>query len=190
MGSWITLLVAKYQSFSRAQASSLFLFKRQAVTIDCEMAGVIGGENEVILLCVADFLTGETIVNSLVSPTKKVIDWRTRISGITPSAMATAEARRQTLKGWREARAEVWKHINADTILIGQSLQHDLDVLRMIHTRIVDSAILAQTAVGPGVSRQWGLKGLYNQLLGIEVQNSKKGHDYLEDALAARELVL
>ena len=49
----------KCQSFSRAPASSLLSFKRQAVTIDCKMAGAVGGENKVILLCVADYLTGE-----------------------------------------------------------------------------------------------------------------------------------
>ena len=61
--------------------------------MDCEMASFVDWENEVILVCVVDYLTGE-IVNSLVSPMKKVVDWRNRISGVTPSAMATTKARR------------------------------------------------------------------------------------------------
>lgn len=104
--------------------------------------------------------------------------------------MAVAEARKETLSGWRGARAEVWRHIDADTILVGHSLQNDLDALRMIHTRVADSAILAGNAVGPGSTRRWGLKGLCHEFLGILVQTGKAGHDCLEDALAAREVVL
>ena len=155
------------------------------------MAGVRGGMSEVILFCVADYLTGETVMNILIRSTIPVIDWRTRVSGVTPAAMAAATAQGQTLNGWREARRELWNHIDADTILVGQSLQHDLDALRMIHTRVVDSAIMARNAVDPKSTRQWGLKTLCNELLGIDVQsNGRKGHDCLEDALAAREVVL
>lgn len=38
--------------------------------------------------------------------------------------------------------------------------------------------------------RQWGLKMLCQELLNIVIQNDGKGHDYLEDALAAREVGL
>jgi len=154
------------------------------------MVGVVGGQNELIQLCMADYLTGEIIINTLVSPTRKVIDWRTRISGVTPSAIAIAEARQQTLRGWRQARQEIWKHIDVDTILVGQSLQNDLAVLKMIHTRVVDSGIPAKQAVGEGTVREWGLKRLCHELLGIEIQTGKRGHDCMEDALAAREVVL
>lgn len=155
------------------------------------MAGVAGGMSELILLCVADYLTGETLIDSLVSPTKKVVDWRSQVSGVTLTKMAVAEARRRTLKGWQEARNELWRYIDSDTILVGQSLHHDLDVLRIIHTNVVDSAILTANALGPGTNRVWGLKSLCDELLGIEIQNKgRQGHDCLEDALAAREVVL
>jgi DNA polymerase III epsilon subunit-like protein len=154
------------------------------------MAGVVGGQDELIRLCMADYFTGESIINTLVTPTRKVIDWRTRVSGVTLRMMKIAKARQQTLKGWRHARREIWKHIDENTILIGQSLQHDLAVLKMIHTRVVDSGILAKQAVGEGVVREWGLKNLCHELLGITIQTGKRGHDCMEDALAAREVVL
>ncbi|MCJ1300452.1 hypothetical protein MMC08_003249 [Hypocenomyce scalaris] len=155
------------------------------------MAGVRGGMSEIVLLCVADYLTSEIVMNVFIRPTIPVIDWRTTFSGVTPAAMAAATAQGQTLNGWREARRELWNHIDVDTILVGQSLQHDLDVLRMIHTRVVDSAIMARKAVDPKSTRQWGLKTLCNELLGIDIQsNGRTGHDCLEDALAAREVVL
>ncbi|MCJ1463420.1 hypothetical protein MMC07_002027 [Pseudocyphellaria aurata] len=186
------LLAAKYQEFAFTPGgSNKQPLRHQAVTLDCEMAGLSNGRSEVILLCVADYFTGETLINSLVSPNEKVVDWRTRFSGVSRKAMADAEAQSKTLKGWQEARHELWKYIDADTILVGHALQNDLDVLRMIHTNVVDSAILAATALGPDICRSWALKQLCDELLGIKIQNKgRQGHDCLEDALAAREVVL
>lgn len=185
------VLEARFREFAPTPAGSSQLAKRRAVTLDCEMAQVGGGMSEVILLCAADYLTGEILIHSLVSPTEKVVDWRTKYSGVTQSAMAMAEAQRQTLKGWQGARYELWRYIDADTVLVGHALQHDLDVLRMIHTNVVDSAILTKNALGPESHRSWGLKILCYELLGIEIQNKGlQGHDCWEDALAAREVVL
>jgi DNA polymerase III epsilon subunit-like protein len=164
--------------------------KRRAVAFDCEMAGTRGGIGTVILLSAVDYLTGETLVNAFVQPTGKVVDWRSRVSGVTPQDMEAAIARGEALNKWKGARAELWKHIDADTILVGHALQHDLDALRIAHTRVVDSAVLARNAVGP-CGRQWGLKSLCEELLHIDVQtNGRNGHDCTEDALAAREVVL
>ncbi|KAF8534977.1 ribonuclease H-like domain-containing protein, partial [Trichophaea hybrida] len=185
-------LVAKYQEYSLTPTHShrTTTRKRQAVVLDCEMAGVVGGAGELILLCVADYLTGETLLNTLVRPTMQVVDWRTRVSGVTQQAMTTAIYRGEALSGWKEARLELWKHIDADTILIGHSLQHDLDVLRIIHTRVVDSAILARNAADPN-GRQWGLKTMCDELLHLNIQtNGMRGHDCFEDVMATREVVL
>jgi DNA polymerase III epsilon subunit-like protein len=182
--------VAKYKAFAPTPPPSRQLPKRRAVALDCEMAGIQGGANELILVCMVDFLSGESLVNTLVEPTERVIDWRTRYSGVTQKAMATARAHGNTLKGWRAARMALWQYIDADTILVGQSLQHDLDVLRMIHPHIVDAGIVARNAVNSSLGRQWGLKTLCRELLDIKIQDNKKGHDCMEDALAAREVVL
>ncbi|KAF2814372.1 exonuclease, partial [Mytilinidion resinicola] len=166
--------------------------KRGAVALDCEMVGVgRNGESEVARLSAIDYLSGEVLIDSLVQPTRPVTDWRTRFSGITKNAMAVAVAENRVLKGWPEARAELWKYIDSNTVLVGQALHHDFDGLRMQHWKVVDSGILAKDAVGTGVSRQWGLKTMCDQFLGIEIQNNgKSGHDSVEDAFAAREVVL
>ena len=147
--------------------------------------------SELISLCVVDYLTGEILVNPHVSPQRKVVDWCTRYSGVTAHTMAEAEAQEQTLDGWQDARSELWKHIDADTILVGQSLQNDLEVLRMIHTKAVDSAILTRRAVGFGCTHEWSLKVLCEELLNIKIQTKgKKGHVCAEDTFATREVVL
>jgi DNA polymerase III epsilon subunit-like protein len=154
------------------------------------MAGVKGLRSEVILICAVDYFTGAVLLNSLVSPGEKVRDWRTEIHGITSSAMDRAISQGRVLTGWRAAREELWKLIDQNTILVGHALQHDLDVLRLVHTRVVDSAILARNAVGM-YNRQWGLQRLCKELLGFEIRRNNGGvHDCLEDVLATREVVL
>jgi DNA polymerase III epsilon subunit-like protein len=167
------------------------VLRRGAVALDCEMVGVTKGKSEVARISAIDCLTGEVLIDTMVQPTQPITDCRTKFSGITKKAMTAAVAEKRALKGWPAARAELWKYIDSDTILIGQALHHDLDALRMQHWQVVDSAILARDAVGAGVSRQWGLKTLCDQLLGIDIQNAgNKGHDSVEDAFAAREVVL
>lgn len=137
--------------------------KRKAVVMDTEMAGVEGGRSEVVQLCAVDFLTGEVLVNSIVKPPEPIVDWRSNITGVTPGVMSVARARKEALYGWEAARAELWRHVDEDTVLIGQSLCCDLPVLRVIHGRIVDSAILTAEAVfgkDKKIGRMWGLKAL------------------------------
>jgi DNA polymerase III epsilon subunit-like protein len=183
-------LGAKYRSFAPTPAASSQKLAFRAVTIDCEMAGVAGMVNEVILICAADYFTGTILLNKLVCQAEKVTSWRISIHGIKRSVMETAVLQGQTLAGWKEARQELWKFIDDTTILVGHALQHGLDVLRMIHPRIVDSAILGSNAVGTRV-RQWGLKTLCQEFLSIEMRNNKgEVHDCMEDVLATREVVL
>lgn len=171
----------------------------KAVVLDCEMVGVQGGASELVSLTAVDFLTGETIVNSLVKPQQPVVDWRTQIHGISPAELVMARAQGLTLDGWQAARAELFKLVDQNTILIGQSLQYDLDALHIRHAHVVDSAILASEAVfgSKGKPRYWGLglKDLCSGLLGLKIREgaplaASNVHEGLEDVLAAREVVL
>lgn len=168
--------------------------KRRAVALDCEMVGVRaenGQEVSVLArLGALDYLTGEVLIDVLVEPEGHVIDWRTPYSGITPSLMNEAINNGKTLKGWKEARDLLWQFIDTQTILVGHALHNDLKVLRMVHTMVVDSEILTKEAVGPNTARTWGLKHLSAELLRFLVQDKQEGHDCMEDAFAAREVVL
>lgn len=164
--------------------------KRAAVALDCEMAAVRGAFSEVVSLCAIDYLTGEVLVDTLVSPTTEVIEWATSVSGVSAEKMQAAVEARRALKGWEEARAELWRHVDAETVLVGQGLGHDLAVLSVQHTRIVDSAVLTEKVVmqrGKEKAMKTGLKALCSELLEILIQGGV--HDALEDAFAAREVV-
>ena len=166
---------------------------RRAVVLDCEMVQVRRWQREVAFLSAVDFLTGEVLINNYVQPTGKVTDWTTRISGITPAAMAEAVARGQALDGWQSARQELYKYIDAQTILIGHSLNHDLDVLGIYHSRVVDSVILASEAVfgyASAFKRLYSLKTLSEAFLKLQIQTDNHPHVCLEDTLATRDVVL
>ncbi|KAK7928308.1 Exonuclease- RNase T/DNA polymerase III [Apiospora marii] len=166
---------------------------RLAVVLDCEMAATRECERELISICALDFLTGEVLVKSLVKPPLPVVQWKSDIHGITPTAMAVARANGQTLDGPQGARAELWKHVGEDTVLVGHALGHDLNALGIAHQRVVDSSIVTAEAVfgkSKKQSRRWGLAMLCKDLLGLAIRRGRGVHDDLEDALAARELVL
>ncbi|QBZ66695.1 hypothetical protein PoMZ_13679 [Pyricularia oryzae] len=150
--------------------------------------------SEIAYICAVDLLTGEVLINKFVQPPGKVTNWRTKYSGITSRALREAKSRRNCLASWRAARAELWKYVDADTVLIGHGLEHDLHALRVVHTRIVDTSLQTAEAVFGGVEsfrRVWGLKDLMKQLVEIDIQNhGRQGHDCVEDTLATRELAL
>ena len=156
-----------------------------------DVIGYGGLWSEVVKVSAVDFLSGETLLNTLVLPTAKVRRWKTEITGISNQTMDEARAQGHTVEGWTKARSELWRHIDADTILVGQSLHYDLEVLGMLHMRIVDSAILAAKAIDLPGAKTCGLKKMCKEMLNVDIQCLNGGiHDCLEDVLASRELVL
>ncbi|KAF6789074.1 exonuclease [Colletotrichum sojae] len=172
--------------------------KRAAIVLDCEMAGTAEGQSELVQITMIDFLSGNVLLNCLVNPSRPIIDWREDITGINAASMQEAVARNEALHGWEGARAELWRFVDKETILIGQSVHNDLQVLRTSHARIIDSAVVTADAVLGKDSKKrkrWGLEALCHELLGIRIrkpsQTGNRGiHDALEDALATREVVL
>ncbi|KAF5571034.1 RNA exonuclease 3 [Fusarium phyllophilum] len=167
--------------------------KRKAVALDCEMAGVRNGQSEIISICVIDFFTGEPLINSLVKPHELIVDWRTKIHGIRPATLAIAASQGQVIRGWQAARQELFKHVNIETAIVGQSLQQDLKRLRVSHGKIFDTAILTAEAVfgtSAPLGRRWSLQSLCADLLKLRIRQKSSTHDALEDAMGAREVAL
>jgi len=155
------------------------------------MVGVVDGSSELAKLCVVDLFTAEVLINRLVQPTDRVIDWRARYSGIKAGDMALAVKSNQALRGWKAARQELWQFIDRDTVLMGHALQHDLKALHLIHLRVIDTSIVTRMAVSQACRRSWSLKMLCAELANRVIQNhGSEGHDCLEDTLAVREVFL
>jgi len=95
----------------------------------------------------------------------------------------------EALAGWQAARQELWNFVNADTIIVGHAVKNDLDVLGIIHHRIVDSAIVAKNAADGG--NQWALDRLVKDFLNVPFRQNAGGiHNCLEDVMATREVSL
>ncbi|KAK0704495.1 ribonuclease H-like domain-containing protein [Lasiosphaeris hirsuta] len=206
-----TLVGEDLEEYHATPRHDLSFPKRKAVVLDCEMVGTVtatvtGGRgrgrdrdrDEVVALSVIDFFTGEVIINSLVKPQRPVDDWRSAITGVTPAILSASVARGKALQGREGVRAQLWQHVDENTVLVGHSLSSDLKTLRVLHTKIVDSAILtAEPVFGKTrkLGKMAGLEKLCRELLGLRIRGGALAgggcaHDSLEDVLAARELVM
>ncbi|KAE8356262.1 ribonuclease H-like domain-containing protein [Aspergillus coremiiformis] len=169
--------------------------RRSAVAIDCEMVRVAGKMTEVVQVCAVDVLTGEILVDKAVVPTRPVIDWCTRWSGMTHRRLEDMKRQGKAVNGGSEALAEVLKFVDGDTIVVGHALDNDLRALAMHHSKVLDTAIITRDAVteemvGAGCQRTWKLKTLCQDFLDKDIQQSSSGHDCVEDTLATREVLL
>lgn len=167
-----------------------------AIAIDCEMVEVRNGRQTLAFLSAINFLTGEVLISRYVHPDEDVIDWRHKFSGLTQSTMTSAVASGAAFGSWREARDKLLEFVDNSTVLVGHSLNYDLEVLGICHSKVVDSAILTAETVYPSIistkplPRMWGLKTIAKDLLKLSIQNSNCGHDALEDAFAARDVLI
>lgn len=179
------------QNFERSPSSNNP--KRKAIVLSSHKAIISGDKSEILLLSAIDYITGEVLISHLVLPDGQVDDWRSSTTGITLSVMTDVIKKGfAVLNGWRAAREALWLLIDSDTVLVGHTLRHDLDALRMIHGCGVDVAILAQKSTGGTLSKRYTeLDNLCRELLKVEFQaRSERGLDCLEMAFATRELVL
>ncbi|CCX06536.1 Similar to RNA exonuclease 3; acc. no. Q5AL29 [Pyronema omphalodes CBS 100304] len=160
--------------------------KRKAVVLDCEMGGSRFGRSELIWVTVVDFYTGEDLVHDFVKPSTVIVDWRTQYSGVSEKMANGLEAKNHFINGWQQARELLLQHIDSDTIIVGHALNNDLDQLRLIHHRVIDTALTIPRIMG----KKHSIQCLSLELLSKAVQNGTNGHDCLEDTLSARELLI
>ncbi|KAK3346927.1 exonuclease, partial [Lasiosphaeria hispida] len=169
--------------------------KLAAVALDCEMVGVgrAGHDHrsELARLSAIDVITGETLIDTYVKPEEVVTDYRTEFSGISRRTMCEAERNGNLVYGWQAARDALLEFVDVDTILVGHALHNDLKVLRLVHSKIVDSSVLTTEAAWKELRmrRRWGLKRLAMEFVGRDIQEGR-GHCSLEDARAAKDVVL
>jgi RNA exonuclease 1 len=163
-----------------------------AIALDCEMGISITGESELIRLTAVDFFTGATLIEKLVCPKAPMKTLNTRYSGVSNAQMTAAVAQRTCLFGRDAARHALLELISQGTVLVVHGGSGDLSSLRILHPHVVDSYILEGYTLAMNEKREGGrsLKNLTKVRTGRDIQmKGKEGHDSLEDALAARELV-
>ncbi|KAI7798164.1 RNA exonuclease 1-like protein [Triplophysa rosa] len=148
--------------------------------LDCEMCYTRQGLE----------LTRVTVINSdlkvvydtFVKPVSKVVDYNTRFSGVTQEDLEN------TTITLRDVQAVLLSMFSAESILIGHSLESDLFALKLIHSTVVDTAIVFPHRLGLPYKR--ALRNLMADHLKRIIQDSVGGHDSSEDARACMELMI
>ncbi|KAJ0985980.1 hypothetical protein J5N97_004336 [Dioscorea zingiberensis] len=147
----------------------------EALAMDCEMVGVSSDGTKSALGRVTLVNSwGNVVYDEYVRPMERVIDFRTKISGIHPRNLRRAK------KFW-VVQKEVADMIKG-RVLIGHALHNDLKVLLLSHPkREMRDTSAYQPLQREG--RRRALKDLADQVLGIKIQ--KREHCPIEDARAA-----
>ncbi|SCU86727.1 LANO_0C09010g1_1 [Lachancea nothofagi CBS 11611] len=147
--------------------------------MDCEMCMADSG----LVLTRVSLVDFECnlIYDRLVKPDVPIVDYLTKYSGITEEKL------RDVTTTLHDVQSDILKLVSSDDILIGHSLQSDLNVLKIRHPRIIDTAMIYEHKAGPPFRP--ALKYLAFEYLSQEIQNSEGlGHDSFEDARACMEL--
>ena len=145
------------------------------VAIDCEFVGVgpEGKEHALARVSIVNY-HGNVVMDEYVRPKERVVDWRTKVSGIKPSDMVNAIP--------FELAQERCAKIIKDRVLVGHDLRHDLDALLLSHPRsmIRDTALHVPYRRKYSKGRKPSLKKLASEILKRNIQMGQ--HSSVEDA--------
>ena len=146
------------------------------LALDCEMCYTAAGLE--LTRCSVVDAQGKTVYDELVLPHAPIVDYNTQYSGISVEHMAGVETRIE------DVQAALLELIAEETILIGHSLDNDLMALKMVHRRVVDTALAYPHPKGP--PHKPALRILCHRLLGRRIQDGS--HDSVQDAATSMEL--
>ncbi|KAM3160968.1 RNA exonuclease 3 [Lachancea thermotolerans] len=150
--------------------------KANVLALDCEMAFTSCGY-ELIRLTIVDFFTSKVLYDEIVRPFGEVIDLNSEFSGVHVIKEETSVSFGEMLEKILHESL-----INKNSILIGHGLENDLNVMRLIHDKIIDTAILY-----PRGHYKSSLKDLAFEVVSRRIQTGE--HDSSEDAIATMSVL-
>ncbi|KAK0255612.1 hypothetical protein LTS09_009281 [Friedmanniomyces endolithicus] len=160
---------------------------RTVVAMDCEMCitsppSVTPQIFSLTRVSLIDW-DGKVILDELVKPENAITDYLTPYSGITPAMLQNVTT---SLSGIQKKLLDIF---TPQTILVGHSLNSDLNALQLTHPFIIDTALLFPHPRGPPLKSS--LKWLAQKYISREIQkgHGSTGHDSIEDAKACLDLV-
>jgi RNA exonuclease 4 len=153
------------------------------LSLDCEMVGIGPPPHEDHMLARVSLVNfhGEQIYDSYVLPQFKVEDYRTHVSGISPSHLKPGCARH-----FSEVQRDVATLLR-DRILVGHALKGDLQVLLLTHAQrdVRDTSRYPKFRI-ESKGKPPALRKLTKSELGLIIQTGE--HSSIEDARATMML--
>ena len=113
--------------------------------IDCEMVYTLKG-SELARVTIVDHEL-KTVLDQLVKPEYEVLDYNTEFSGLKKTDFINVKT------ALPDVQKLLCKIINAKSIIVGHSLESDLIALKLLHTMVIDTAIVFPHAQGPPFKR-------------------------------------
>ncbi|CAO1386793.1 unnamed protein product [Diamesa hyperborea] len=147
--------------------------------LDCEMCRTVKGENELARVSIVNEKY-ESVYESLVRPDNKITDYLTQWSGITKEMMSDVT---KTLK---EVQNDVFNLLPPDAILVGQSLNCDLNAMKIMHPYVIDTSVIYN--ITGDRNRKSKLQTLAKTFLGEDIQGDRAGHSSIEDSTTSLKL--
>ncbi|CAK9278460.1 unnamed protein product [Sphagnum jensenii] len=148
------------------------------IALDCEMLDCEGREAQIVKIFAVDRIC-DILIDELVLPDKKVVDYLTHITG----------GKAEDLEGVSLTQEAVQKLLSPGTILVGHSLDRDLSVLKIDHQGVIDTRFIFQLrtcALTPLPS----LVNLCKAVLRYDFSVEGKPQNCLDDAIVPMRLVL
>ncbi|XP_060755611.1 RNA exonuclease 5-like [Neoarius graeffei] len=166
-----------FESFVCTQADDHVTDSSPLYGVDCEMCVTQEGPELTRVAVVTS--SGQCVLDELVKPFNRIINYCTRFSGITGSMLKNVTTR------LRDVQKKLVALLPQNAVLVGHSLDHDLHALRLIHPHVIDTSLLYCKEFG----QKFKLKQLAQVILKREIQSEqRRGHDPCEDARAALDL--
>lgn len=126
----------------------------------------------------------EVVYDTFVKPQEEITDYVTRFSGITKEILEDVSTTAD------DVQKRILELVSSDDILIGHSLESDLNVMKIRHPNIIDTSLIYDHSRGPPLKP--GLKWLAEKHLARLIQQGEqtgKGHSSIEDLTACLDLV-
>ena len=142
--------------------------------------GKEGLEDSLARVTVVNYF-GHLLLDAFVAPTQRVIDWRTKYSGIRPADLlnpsgTSSYGKTNSAQSFEVVQNRVAELIK-DRILVGHGVQGDLAILKLSHPRekIRDTALYEPFRGKYSAGKTPSLKKVVEGELGVTIQSAE--HD-------------